>query len=250
MKIRVAHIIAACAVLFFLAGCSGNRPKVIPRGKMAHIYADMLLQDQWILENHGIRTQADTSLVYEPIFESYGYTTEDYRASVVHYMNDAERYSRILRRTIEILDEKLIEVKGLKAIEDRRKAIVPYRMNRHKLFYYRAVDKLWEYGDSVSIEMDSLVPVLEIHFHETSDTTFDGLNIIIREDSLLVKDTILAADSIVEIDTVVQTDTVVREPAPVKTDTVAKKKPVVQKERSMGMLLKLSDKIIDSLSRK
>ena len=273
MKIRVAHILAALAVLFFLVGCSCNGPRVIPRGKMAHIYADMLLQDQWVLDNHSIRSQADTSLMYEPIFESYGYTTEDYRASVAHYMNDAERYSRILRKTVDILDKKLNEVKELKAIEDRRKSIVPYRMDRHKLFYYRSVDRLWEYGDSISIEMDSIVPVLEIHFHETSDTTYDGLCIIIREDSLAVKDTLLPVDSIADVDTVVKTDTVAKESEPAKTDTVeaqtsaVKQEPIhkneapVKKESpakeresaarmQMEMMQMISEKVLDSLKRK
>lgn len=196
MKSGVAHIIALCAVLSFLAGCSCGGPKVIPRGKMAEIYADMLVADQWVLDNPGTRSKADTSLVYEPIFNSYGYTTEDYRASVGYYMKDPERYSRILRNTTEILEGKIATLQELKRIEDRLKAMVPYEIDPFRLYFTRSVEGLWEFGDSVSVEVDSLVPVLEMHLHETSDTLFDGPRIILKADSLAVDDTMEVVETL------------------------------------------------------
>lgn len=236
MKIRVVHIIAACAVLFFLVGCSFNRTKVIPRGDMAEIYAEMLMADQWIIENTKTRTQADTSLVYEPIFQRYGYDTEDYRASVAHYMKDPERYSRILRETAEILDARILELKELKRIEDRRKSIVPYKIDRFRLYYVRSVEGLWEHGDSVSVEVDSLVPVLEMHLHETSDTLYEGLEMIIKTDSLSVKDTLLQVkDSILKVEDEI-----------LKTDEIKSKDEVEKK----AVLKVLSEINLDSLKRK
>ena len=196
MKSGVAHIIALCAVLSFLAGCSCGGPKVIPRGKMAEIYADMLVADQWVLDNPGTRSKADTSLVYEPIFNSYGYTTEDYRASVGYYMKDPERYSRILRSTTEILEGKIATLQELKRIEDRLKAMVPYEIDPFRLYFTRSVEGLWEFVDSVSVEVDSLVPVLEMHLHETSDTLFDGPRIILKADSLAVGDTMEVVETL------------------------------------------------------
>ena len=179
---------------------------------MAHIYAEMLVVDQWLLEHARFRTQADTSLVYEPIFESYGYTTEDYRASVEYYMNDPERYSRILRSTSDILEKKIEELKLIKAKEDREKAVVPYRINP-----------------------DSLTPVYELSFHEVSDTLFDGLNIVINVDTLAVKDTLQLKDSIsvekpepkeevapTEEPTIVKEQTIIKEPLPVKNPVSVK----------------------------
>ena len=214
---------------------------------MAEIYAEMLMADQWIIENSRTRTQADTSLVYEPIFQSYGYDTEDYRASVAYYMKDPERYSRILRTTAEILDAKIVELKELKRIEDRRKAVVPYKIDRFRLYYVRSVEGLWEYGDSVSVELDSLVPVLEMHMHETSDTLYEGLNMIVRTDSLAVKDSILQVkDTIKKVeDEIVKKGAVSKmseKVAPVKKDTLIRKR---------GELLKvLSEVNLDSLKRK
>ena len=191
---------------------------------MAHIYAEMLVADQWLLEHAKFRFQADTSLVYEPIFQSYGYTTEDYRASVEYYMNDPERYSRILRTTSDILERKIDELKNIKSKEDREKAIVPYRINPDRLYFGRSKDRLWEYGDSVSAALDSLTPVYELGFHEVSDTTFDGLNIVINVDTLAVKDTLPVKDTLLIKDSVV-----IEKPAPVEVIQPAEKAEPVKK---------------------
>ena len=91
---------------------------------------------------------------------------------------------------------QILELKELKKIEDRMKAIVPYKINPFRLYYVRSVDRLWEHGDSVSVEVDSLVPVLEMHLHETSDTLYEGLNMIIKVDSLAVKDRLMKVENV------------------------------------------------------
>lgn len=265
MKLRVIHIFAVCAALSFLVGCSCNKTNIIPRGKMAHIYAEMLVVDQWLLEHTRYRSQADTSLVYEPIFESYGYTTEDYRASVEYYMNDPERYSRILRSTSEILEGKIEELKQLKAKEDKVKALVPYRINPDRLYFGRSKDRLWEYGDSVSAALDSLTPVYELGFHEVSDTVYDGLNMIINIDTLAVKDTVPANDTIpvkepIPVEKPASSEVIVpvKDANPVKEQTIVQKPVSVPKPVGTKMMneqvkakepLRLSS-TLDSLKRK
>ena len=87
--------------------CRREGPRVIPRSKLAKIYAEMFVTDQWVQSKPGLRTIADTSLVYEPILEKYGFDSEDYQYSIDHYMDDPERFSRILRSTAEILDKEI-----------------------------------------------------------------------------------------------------------------------------------------------
>ena len=78
MKLKFGHILTALYVaLMILSSCSKEEDKVIPRSKLARIYAEMLLTDQWIQDTPSIRYVADTSLIYEPILESYGYTKMD-----------------------------------------------------------------------------------------------------------------------------------------------------------------------------
>ena len=76
--LRNIVLVSAFAVLL-LAGCNEKDGKVIPRGTMAEIYAEMLVVDQWIANDLSLKRQADTSFVYVPILEKYGYTPDDYR---------------------------------------------------------------------------------------------------------------------------------------------------------------------------
>ena len=77
MKPLLKHIVPLLAVIVF-ASCKKDEAEVIPRGKMADIYAEMLMTDQWISSTPGVRMIADTSLVYEPILQKYGYDKYDY----------------------------------------------------------------------------------------------------------------------------------------------------------------------------
>ena len=126
------YISALFAVVLFLSSCTGDGGKVIPRSKLAEIYAEMLITDQWISDTPGVRRTADTSLVYEPIFQKYGYTTADYRTSVDRYMDDPERFSRILRTTVQILDKKMVQLNLDREEQERLKALKA-RLERMKV---------------------------------------------------------------------------------------------------------------------
>lgn len=92
---------------------------MIPRKKMVSIYADMFVADQWLNQNYKAERVADTSFVYEAIFEKYGYDSEDYRASVDYYIQDPDRFARILRQTVleleDRMDEQRAELRKLRA---------------------------------------------------------------------------------------------------------------------------------------
>jgi hypothetical protein len=88
MRFLLRNIVLVSAfVVLLLAGCNEKDGKVIPRGTLAEIYAEMLVTDQWILDTPGVRMIADTSLVYAPILEKYGYSTEDYIYTVDIYQS-------------------------------------------------------------------------------------------------------------------------------------------------------------------
>lgn len=88
-------------VLAVAVSCQG--PRVIPRGKMADIYYDMFMADQQIREDQVLRNQADTMLVYEAVFNRYGYDTDDYMLSVRHYLKDPERFSKLMQAVADRL---------------------------------------------------------------------------------------------------------------------------------------------------
>ncbi len=208
MKITGQHILAALAAIVILfASCNRDEAEVIPRKKLAKIYAEMLVTDQWIISTPGIRKIADTSLVYEPILENYGYDSEDYRKSIDFYMNDPERFSRIFRTTGEILDSKLAELRKEQArliamsklpkvrIEFDMGEFVPYLDGEPYVHYY----------DSLDVVMDSATRMYRLSSIERGDTLYDRIRMIIV-DSLSVADSLALADSLAVADSLVVAD--------------------------------------------
>jgi len=113
MKGRWLLFLGLAAFLF--AGCSQRKGRVIPRAKMADIYYDMFVADQWLSDHSGARKTADTTLFYEPIFKAHGYTFKDFDRSVSHYLSDPERFSKVLKKVADRLDaesKRLAEIQG------------------------------------------------------------------------------------------------------------------------------------------
>lgn len=199
---RFGYIFAAFLSVLLLFSCGFREAKVISRKDMARIYAEMLLTDQWIVTNPSMRRVADTSLVYEPILNRYGYTKEDYILSVNKYMDDPERYSRILRTTGEILDEKLSALNDRKEKLEKeaalRRALEEIRIEAEidiaEYFPYLFDEPYVHYYDSVAVELDSMM-VYRLRNVERTDTVFDGIKVI-------VKDTLASGDSLALPDTV------------------------------------------------
>ena len=117
MKRICQYLLAFGVTMLLVASCS--RGRVIPRGDMAEIYAEMFLVDQWLKNDRAASRIADTSQVYVPIFEKYGYTVEDYWASVSYYLQDPDRFSRILNRSNQQLESQL------KALQAEMESAVP-----------------------------------------------------------------------------------------------------------------------------
>lgn len=195
MKV-IRHILAVSICVLSLVCCGKDEGKVIPRNKMAEIYAEMFLTDQW-LNTRALRKMADTSLVYEPILQKYGYSSKDYRKTVDVYLDDPERFARILRTTGEILDERLAELNDTK---DRmaREAALRRRLAEMKIvvdipieefFPYLFDEPYVHYYDSLAVEPDTML-VYRLKNIESLDTLYDGLHMIIR-DTLEVKDTVI-----------------------------------------------------------
>ena len=110
--LRIAIIILAVVLLGIVPTFFMHRNgRVIPRNKMARIYAEMLLTDQWINDNWAQNRSADTSFVYRPILRRYGYDEKDWRKSVSKYIKDPDRYSRILKKSAALLEAREKELR-------------------------------------------------------------------------------------------------------------------------------------------
>ena len=117
MRMKGSHILAALVGMLCLSAC-WQKDKIIPRSKMADLYVDMFLADQWVINAPGQARASDTTMLYEPIFNRYGYTTEDYIASVDYYLRDPKRYGRILKKAESKLSGQLDRLNLLLDRED------------------------------------------------------------------------------------------------------------------------------------
>ena len=183
-------LIAAAAIL---SSCSdkGER-KVIPRRQLARIYAEMLVTDQWITSTPGMRMIADTSLVYQPILEKYGYDLDDYLKSVDVYMDDPERFSRILRNSADIIGKQIKDAE--KRLEEYTKlAELPklkYDIDMKEFFPYIFDEPYVHYYDRLSFEPDSALLIYRLIPVAKSDTLFDGVRIVVKSDTTAVADSV------------------------------------------------------------
>ena len=113
-------------VVLLAAACG---PRKIPREDMENIMADILVQDQQIKLNKELKKQADTSLVYEGIFEAYGYNTEDFLYSVEYYLVDASRMEKIMGSVADRLEkESKVVAAEIKLDEWRKKLLRIYNL--------------------------------------------------------------------------------------------------------------------------
>lgn len=208
--------------MILVPSCKRNGPRVIPRSKLAKIYAEMFVTDQWIQTKPGLRTIADTSLVYEPILEKYGYDSEDYQYSIDHYMDDPERFSRILRSTVEILDKDIKSLrkkqKEHKIHEEKKKEIARFEITMFQ-FYDELIsaDGLRGWSDSLDVVWDTVFNAYRFRRIHRTDTIYEGPRMIVNDtlvvsDTLAVSDTLLS-DSLAVVEPLVAVDSV-RKPVP------------------------------------
>ena len=120
---RFLHIVL---VLVAVAACQG--PRVIPKGTLTDIYEEMFLADQQVRERNLPRAQMDTMLVYEAVFNKYGYNTDDYLHSVRHYLKDPERFAKVFEEVAKRLEK---EVDALDRLMDYEKELEEERSRKH-----------------------------------------------------------------------------------------------------------------------
>ena len=140
----------------------------------------MLLVDQWIGIEWSNTRVADTSVVYEQIFEKYGYTSNDYRKSVSYYMEDPDRFAKIFENISNALTAKADiidkEKKDREKADSIRNVIISRNFRRAEIFVYKDVVS---YNDSILFYFDSIGIVRSKPVE--SDSLFMGPELVIKE---------------------------------------------------------------------
>ena len=194
MKRSLKYIILILAsALVLVPSCKKDGPRVIPRSKLAKIYAEMLVTDQWIITTPKVRNIADTSLVYDPILEKYGYTPDDYQRSIMYYLNDPERFSRILRTSAQLLEDEITVMRKEQARILRYKSLMQsLTIPELVLFQEQFPDKEnYNWSDSLKVKWDSLSNRWLTVREPRVDTVYDGVRLIVPADTVEVADTLI-----------------------------------------------------------
>ena len=121
MKRALAYVLMLCVLASAAVSCGHSRERRIPRAKMARIYADMFMADQWAVDNH-LKQSADTLQFYEAVFEKYGCDSRDFRYSMQYYLKDPLRYSRIIKKSVSILEARRSEVRAAIARQEKARS--------------------------------------------------------------------------------------------------------------------------------
>lgn len=115
---KALHIVL---VLLMVAACGPHR---IPREDMEDIMYRMLVQDQQLKQNPMLRKGVDTMLVYEGIFEAYGFTTDDFLYSLEYYLAEPTRMEKVMEKVADRLGAEAKEVKKEIDLDNWRKKML------------------------------------------------------------------------------------------------------------------------------
>lgn len=171
------------SAMLVLVSC-GKSGEVIPRKQMSEIYAEMFVTDQMLQMNNEARRMADTTLVYEPVFKKYGYTSEDYRASIEYYINDPDRFARILRNSGLIVEEKIKELKAekelIETISEQERSMLLFKPER--IYYLTGLynRNIFSIGD-VGVLVDSTGGIMMFDPQIGRDTLFSGPGMLFED---------------------------------------------------------------------
>lgn len=111
-----------CMSILFLAAAvmtvqSCRHRDLIPQDVMSRIYYDMYMTDQAVKDNRTFDRMTDTLRIYEPLFNRYGYTTDDYIRSVNTYLERPDRFIKVFEETKAMLEKREAVLKKIVEIE-------------------------------------------------------------------------------------------------------------------------------------
>ena len=99
---------------------------------MTRIYIDMFVADQWLRDHLDARKAADTTLFFDPIFQRYGYSFEDYDKSVQYYLDHPDKYAKILSEASDRLQADSDRLQAeVDADRERESVLDSYRRLYH-----------------------------------------------------------------------------------------------------------------------
>jgi hypothetical protein len=89
--------------------CCSNRG-IIDSDKIPHILADMLIADRSLMQDFKNIQKVDTTMLYEPVLNRYGYTTRDFIRTMDFYLPRPAKLKSFYMKAKDILDSRNSEI--------------------------------------------------------------------------------------------------------------------------------------------
>lgn len=110
------HLSAIAITLLLLTSCGNS---LIPRGKLSRIVADIYLSDKFVNNTAEMVSKADSTMLYEPILNSYGYTSDDFIRTIEYYVERPAKLKTVYLKAQESLQLELDNI-NIQLLHERR----------------------------------------------------------------------------------------------------------------------------------
>lgn len=170
-------------VIVISMASSCTKKGIIPKDTLSDIYYDLYLADQQILG----KGDSDSLLIYEPIFNKYGFTTEDYLRTSDYYLKKPDKFAKIFKVTQTKLKKRKELLDRLIAAEDGKNfrwtlldsLSMLGNSEKNGNAYYRTLNLIFFEPDTIpvtspTIDSSIINNVENIFFLYDSLTIFDG----------------------------------------------------------------------------
>ncbi|MFI3304135.1 MAG: DUF4296 domain-containing protein [Rikenellaceae bacterium] len=166
-----SYIVVVMGLFSLLITPSCSRRSTLSDSELAQIFHDAFLANAYT-STEGIRL--DTLKLYEPIFQKYGYTTEDVQYSIGNFsLRKSARLSDVVERAISMLEsrgkELDLEVAILDTVNNIAKRLTTHTIYQDSILTYRSKE------DSASM-MIVIEPIEAGTYHLEFDYLVDSLD--------------------------------------------------------------------------
>ncbi|HNZ46851.1 MAG TPA: DUF4296 domain-containing protein [Bacteroidales bacterium] len=168
--------------MLLLPACNQGT-KRIPANDLEQVLREMFLTDVILERSETLKILADSTLVYPPILDKYGYTTEQFMATMNYYSTRPTRFKSMLSRLRKSLDEERTLYNEQLTLKEEQRALVERFNNwlrdsvadKHDLVLKQSLKQILPYDPSReqewSVDRDSLYKAQPLRILAVVDTT-------------------------------------------------------------------------------
>ncbi len=123
VRLMVSMVLVFMSVLA-VPSCRSEKEAPISQENMENIIYDMLIIEELLYSRGDIRAQSDSSYVYLPIFEKYGYSIEDFHNSVEYYLRHIVQFVELSTSVKERLEAEQAMLDSASQPAQKKKVVI------------------------------------------------------------------------------------------------------------------------------